>query len=117
MVGIEQQVVHERRHPGRGPARDLPGGPKILRVGIRVGHDNLQIGVHDRQRIPQFVRRLLHEPSLVLKGTVQAGQHVVERVSQIAQLVRGPTQVNALRQVGGRDLPGNRRDPADRPEN
>ena len=60
------------------------------------------------------MRGVGHELALELKGALEARQKLVECVPELLELVVGAGETEALVQVGGGDLPGGRRDRAQR---
>ena len=108
VVGVEEQVVDEGRHPCGSPSGHLACRPEVIGVGIWVGHDDVEVCSQDRQRIAEFMGCLLDKASLALEGDIQSAEHVVERVGHVAQFVIGATEFNPAREVGCRDLPGHR---------
>jgi hypothetical protein len=87
---------------------------QVLVGGTRVGQRDLEVGADDGKRVAQLVGGLVDELALGLERVVDAPEHVVERVRQLAQLVGRSPEVDAPRQVRGLDLLRDARDPLDR---
>ena len=80
------------RRPGATCARRCAAPPRRCGAGprsmaSRVGQRDVEVGADHRQRVAQLVRRLLDEAALALERLVDAGQHPVEGVGQVLQLV------------------------------
>ena len=69
-----------------------------------------------RERRAQLVGGVGDELALERKRALQPAKQLVEGVCELLELVVGAGEVQALVQVGGRDLPGGRRDRAQRPQ-
>ena len=55
VVGVQQQVVDQSRHALGGPEGHPPGRPEVLRPGLWIGHDHVQVGAQHSQRVTQLV--------------------------------------------------------------
>ena len=57
-------------------------------VAVGIGEGDVEVGADHRQRVAQLVRRLLDEAALALERVVDAAEHVVEGVGQLASARR-----------------------------
>ncbi len=92
--GLRLQVGQERGLIGA--VEPAVGVDEQVDVGAQAGHGRAQ-----------FVRGVLDEIALLLLGRVQAGEHVVERLAELGDLVvpvdfYGPAQVAGFGDAGGR---------------
>ena len=98
----QQRVDHallllaDRQHP-------LAGHAQGRGAGGRVGERHLEDRALQRQRRTQLVRGVGDELALSLERGLQAREQLVEGVSQLAQLVVGAVEREALVQVRGGD--------------
>ena len=78
-------------------------------VGIasgRVGLRDLDHGADDRVRRAQLVRGVRREATLLLEGALHAGEHRVERVGEVGELVPRPGEGDAVVEGTGRGPAG-----------
>ena len=77
----------------------LEGGVERLAQRARVApvaQRGLELGLHDGQRRAQLVAGVGQEAALAFEGGLQAGQHLVERLAEAADLVVRVGQRQAL---------------------
>ncbi len=80
------------------------------------GHRHVERGPHSGERRAQLVRGVGDELALERERALEPVEQLVEGVCELLQLVVGAGEVQTLVQVGGGDLPGGRRDRAQRPQ-
>ena len=90
MAGIDEQVVDERGHAFGRAAHDLACRPEFLGLGVGVGEHDIEIRADDGERVPELMAGLVDEVPLVLERLVESGEHVVEGVGELLQLVVRP---------------------------
>ena len=112
--GERQQRGDEPLHALVGVAHDVGHRAQLVAVGVGIVERDVELGAHDGQRRAQLVRRVGHEAPLALEGGLEALEHRVEGVGQLAQLVARPVERDARveRAVGDRARGGG--DAADR---
>ena len=82
--------------PGGAPrANDLGHRAELLGAGVLVGERNLHLRAQHGERRAQLVRRVGHEAPLARERGLQAGEHSVEGLGQLAQLVVRAVEVDA----------------------
>ena len=113
-AGQHQQSVHQPVGPDARLPDHLAHGPQLGHGRGRVAEGDVHLGADHRQRRPQLVAGVGDEPALAVEGGVQPGQHRVEGVGQLLELVRRPVQPDPLVQRLLRQPAGGRGDPADR---
>ena len=94
MAGIDEQVVDERGHALGRSAHDLACRPEFLGLGVGVGEHDIEIRADDGERVPELVAGLVDEVPLVLERLVEPGEHVVEGVRELLQLVVRPFELD-----------------------
>jgi hypothetical protein len=104
----------EPLHALVGVAHDVGHRTQLFAVGIGIVEGDVELGAHDRQGRAQLVRRVGHEAPLALEGRLEALEHRVEGVGELAQLVARAVQrdTRVERAIGDRARRG--RDAADR---
>ena len=92
--GDLHQVVHERSQPGDVPDEQFPGPPALVRERTEVVAQDRGLGDQRRQRRPQFVRDVRHEPAVLGLGGLeppdrlgQRGGHPVEPLRPRPELI------------------------------
>ena len=80
------------------------------------GHRHVERGPHSGERRAQLVRGVGDELALERERAVESVEQLIEGVCEFLELVVGAGEVQTLVQVGGGDLPGGRRDRAQRPQ-
>ncbi len=96
----------QRRHQPLGALGGLPDDlahpAQLVDVGVRIGQRDLELGADHRQRGAQLVAGVGHEQPLAVERSVEAGEHLVEGVRELAQLVVRAAEVDALvERLGG----------------
>ena len=94
MAGIDEQVVDERGHALGRSAHDLACRPEFLGLGVGVGEHDIEIRADDGERVPELMAGLGDEVALVLERLVEPGEHVVEGVRELLQLVVRPFELD-----------------------
>ena len=82
-----QQAVDQRLAPQHLLAHDVRGAPELVAARVRVGQRHLELGAHHGQRRAQLVRGVRHESPLARERRLEAVEHVVEGLGELAQLV------------------------------
>ena len=96
--------------------RLLAGRAQGLGVGVRVGERHLQQRALAGERGAQLMGGVGDELALGLERRLQPSEQVVERATELGELVIGPVEAEPAVQIGGRDLLGRRRHRAQRPQ-
>ena len=93
MAGVDEQIIDERGHALGRATHDLAAErvPRPRRWGRRARH---QIRSDDGERVPELVAGLVDEVPLVLERLVEPGEHVVEGVRELLQLVVRPFELD-----------------------
>jgi hypothetical protein len=111
-----EEVLDEVAHPLGGPRGDGAGAPPLGGVDVVARQHGVEVDLDDGQGVAQLVGGVVDHLALGGERPVEAAEHVVDGVGEVAQLVAGAVEGDAARQVGGADLPRGRRDPVDRPQ-
>ena len=97
-----------RSGPGSAAPRSpitSPSAPQVLGARLRVGQRHLELGAHHGQGRAQLVRRVRHESPLARERRLEAVEHVVEGLGQLAQLVVGTARVRCAGRASPRSRP------------
>jgi hypothetical protein len=93
-AGQGEQVVDQAGHAVAGPLDHGHGVAQVVGVGPGVGQGDVDVGADDGQGVAQLVGGVGDELALGGEGRVQPGQHGVEGVGQLLELVVGAGQLD-----------------------
>ena len=94
VAGVDEQIIDERGHALGRATHDLTRQAKFLGLGVGVGEHDIKIRSDDGERVPELVAGLVDEVPLVLERLVEPGEHVVEGVRELLQLVVRPFELD-----------------------
>src|SRR5882762_5716258 len=80
--------------------------PVFLRRTCLLRKSDLRFAAQNRNRRPQFVRRIGHEALLAFEGLTETVQQAIERPCKVSQFVPVILYRQPLVQIGGTDAPG-----------
>jgi hypothetical protein len=88
-AGGGEQVLDQAGHAGGGPVDAAGGDTAVLLVRVLRREDGVDVGADDRRRAAQLVGGVVDELALGAESLVEAVEHGVDGVGEVAQLVLG----------------------------
>src|SRR6266849_122709 len=101
-----EEVLYDVREPLGLLVKHFQRFPVFLRRTRLLRKSDLCFTTQNRNRRPQFVRRIGHEALLAFERLAETVQQAVERPRQVTQFVPVILYRQPLVQIGGTDAPG-----------